>query len=126
MILFLQQYIYQLLNIDLITKNVKAIYYQVPDNSSFPYIYIGDFNSKYISSKDRVIAKVNFKLIIYLRDKSLKSMLLLSQEIKKILKVDQRMIMRCIEEKISLSSDGITKQINLTFKVILVENEDVI
>ncbi len=126
MILFLQQYIYQLLNIDLITKKVKAIYYQVPDNSNFPYLYIGDFNSKYISSKDRIIAKISFKIVIYLRDKNLKSMLLLSQEIKKILKIDHQMIIRCIEDKITINNDGITKQINLTFKAILVEYQNVI
>ena len=126
MILFLQQYIYQLLNVDLITRNVKAIYYQVPDNSNFPYIYIGDFYSKYVSSKDKVIAKIHFKIAIYLRDKSLRSMLLLSEEIKKILKIDKQMIIRCVEEKITISNDGITKQINLIFKVILVEKENAI
>ena len=48
-------------------------------------------------------------------------MLLLSEEIKKILKIDKQMIIRCVEEKITISNDGITKQINLIFKVILVE-----
>jgi hypothetical protein len=86
MILKLQQTIYNHLNQKKFTDQLKGIYYQVPSNSSFPYIYIGDFNAKDISTKDRQLAEITFKINIYLRDKNLRVMLELSSEIAQELK----------------------------------------
>ena len=124
MILYLQQFIQQKFNSNpSILKKVNAIYYQTPASGSFPYIYIFDFNSKNISTKDIEIAEIHCKLTIYLRDKSLKSMLVLAQEIKKILDIrsEERIIlMKCLEEKVSLKNDGITQQIIMHFKAIII------
>ena len=117
MILYLQQFIYQQLNKKQITDKLVGIYYQVPANSIFPYIYIGDFHSKDISTKDREILDISFRLNIYLRDKNLKSMLELAEEIKETLKDNETMMMRCFEEKVILQTDGITQQIVMLFKV---------
>lgn len=122
MILYLQQFLYQILNKEAINNQVNGVYYQVPANSSFPYIYIGDFNSKDISGMNQEIVEIHFKLVIYLRDKSLKSMLELSQEIKRVLTLNRKekvALMRCVEEKMSLQNDGVTHQINMRFKAVL-------
>ncbi len=122
MLLYLQQFIYQKLDIDSIKNQVKGIYYQVPYNSYFPYIYIGEFNSKNRSVVNQEILEVNFKIVIYLRDKSLKNMLKLSRNIKEILNIngeDNVVLMRCLEEKISLQNDGVTHQINMKFKAVV-------
>lgn len=122
MILYLQQFIYNKLDNNFIKDQVKGIYYQVPSNSYFPYIYIGDFNSKDRSVIGQKISYINFKVIIYLRDKSLKPTLELSQDIKGILNVegeDKVVFIRCIEEKISLQNDGVTHQINMKFKAVV-------
>ena len=123
MILYLQQFLYNLLNNDSINKKIQGIYFQVLANSYFPYIYIGDFNSKDVSTKDMEIAEIHFKLIIYTRDKSLKNMLELSEGIKRVLNIngkDKVVLMNCIEEKVSLQNDGVTHQISLKFRAIVV------
>ncbi|MCT4635171.1 MAG: hypothetical protein N4A31_02850 [Rickettsiales bacterium] len=122
MLLYLQQFIYQKLDIDSIKNQVKGIYYQVPYNSYFPYIYIGEFNSKNRSVVNQEILDANFKIIIYLRDKSLKNMLEISRNIKGVLNIngeDKVVLMRCLEEKISLQNDGVTHQINMKFKAVV-------
>lgn len=122
MLLYLQQFIYQKLDIDSIKNRVQGIYYQVPYNSYFPYIYIGEFHSKDRSVVNQEILDINFKIIIYLRDKSLKNMLDLSKNIKGVLNVngeDKVVLMRCLEEKIKLQNDGVTHQINMKFKAIV-------
>lgn len=116
MILNLQQFIYQQLNQKNITDKIVGIYYQVPANSKFPYIYIGDFHSKDISTKDRERAEIYFKLSLYLRDKSLKSMLELGEDIKRELRSNEIMMIKCFEEKIILQNDGITQQIMMIFR----------
>jgi hypothetical protein len=124
MILYLQEFIQQKFNSHLsVLKKVNAIYYQTPASGSFPYIYVGEFNSKNISTKDIEIAEIHWKLTIYLRDKSLKSMLTLAQDIRKILdiKSEERVILiKCLEEKVSLKNDGITQQIIMNFKTIII------
>ena len=124
MILLLQQWIYQQLNQPLVSKQVKGIYYQVPVNSNFPYIHIGDFHSKDISTKDKEIAKIYFKLVIYTRDKSLISMLELGSQLIKILKANHTMLISCLEEKINQQNDGVTQQISMTFKAIIIGKID--
>ena len=122
MILYLQQFIYKKLDKKFITYQVRGIYYQVPPNSYFPYIYIGEFNSKNRSVIGQQISMINFKITIYLRDKSLKPMLDLSRGIKNILNIngeDKVASIRCVEENISLQNDGITHQINMKFKAIV-------
>lgn len=122
MILYLQQFIYQALTNNSIAKRVKGIHYQVPSGSAFPYIYIGDFSSKDISSKTEKIAEIHFKLIIYSRDKSQKFILELSEKIKNILDINGKeriAMLKCVEEKISLQHDGITQQISMKFKAIV-------
>lgn len=122
MLLYLQQFIYKKLDIDSIKNKVNGIYYHVPSNSYFPYIYIGDFYSKDRSVIGQEISHLNFKIIIYLRDKSLKPALELSKNIKKVLDINGEYkvaFIRCIEEKISLQNDGITYQINMRFKAII-------
>ncbi len=122
MILYLQQFLYNLLNNELINKKLQGVYFQVPANSYFPYIYIGNFNSKDISTKTEEIAEIHFKLIIYTRDKSLKSMLELSNIIKNMLNVNGQekiSLMKCMDEKLSLQNDGVTHQIILKFKALV-------
>ena len=122
MILYLQQFIHQILNNNSINKKVQGVYFQVPANSYFPYIYIGEFNSRDVSTKDMEIAEIRFKLVIYLRDKSLKSMLELSKEIKGILNInakDRVAFVKCVEEKVSLQNDGATHQISMEFRALV-------
>lgn len=117
MILYLQHYLYQQLTNAIITDKITGIYYQVPANSNFPYIYLGDFHSKDASVKDKEKLIISFKLSIYLRDKSIKAMLELAQDIKLILKSNKLVMIKCFEEKIILQNDGVTQVIMLLFKV---------
>lgn len=111
MILKLQQFIYQQLDYLSSSTKVSGIYYyHVPANSNFPYIYVGDFQDvlKHGSKE------ISFKVTIFLREKSLKAMLELAEEIKTLLLSNQNI--RCLEEKIQLQNDGVTHQIILLFK----------
>ena len=124
MILYLQQFIYQKLNQPNISNQVNGIYYQVPANTKFPYIYFGNFVSKDISAKDIAFHDIRFKLTLYLREKSLKSMLLLTRIITQILSCngkDKIISMRCLEQKINLQNDGVTHEIILSFKALVEE-----
>lgn len=125
MIFLLKEFIYKKLNVDLIKKIVTGIYFQVPQNSKFPYIYIGDFNHKNISTKDQNMANINFKLIVYSLDKSLKFITELSESIKKLLKPDVSILLNLVEEKISLQNDGLTYQIIMTFSSIIGDFNDI-
>jgi hypothetical protein len=122
MILALQEIIYQKLNIAEIKNKVSGIYYYVPSNTKFPYIYVGDFYSKNKSIKSSRIEEVNFRIIIYVRDKSLKSMLELGFFVKRRLNSSDGVIIYYLDEKVSLQNDGITHQIAMNFKAIMEEN----
>ena len=115
MIIKLQQFIFKQLNQEIITSKVNGVYYQVTSNSYFPYIYVGDFISKDISTKDREYSEVTFTLNIYFRDKNLKAMLELSNLIKQAFTSDEIQI-KSIEEKIMQHLDGVTEQIIMLFK----------
>lgn len=126
MILYLQQFISEKFKKNPhITDQFKAIYYQMPAMGSFPYIYVGDFIGRDVST--RVIKKeeIYFKLVIYTRDKNFKFMLYLSEQIKKILNVtneEKIILMKYFEEKLCLQNDGVTHQIILNLKAIVVED----
>lgn len=126
MILKLQQVIYQLLNKESITKHVQGIYYKVPPNSRFPYIYIGDFYSKNRSTRDQEINEIYFKINLYIRDKSIEFINIIEKEIKKSLQSNQETIISYIEEKLILQNDGITQKLGLTFKALITEDKNVI
>jgi hypothetical protein len=119
MIIKLQQFIFKKLNQKIITSKVSGIYYQVTSNSYFPYIYVGDFNSKDISTKDREYAEITFSINIYFRDKNLKQMLEVAELIKQLLSRVEIYI-KYSDEKILQQLDGITQQIIITFKAKLV------
>ena len=122
MILTLQENIYQKLNIAEIKNKVSGIYYYVPTNTKFPYIYMGDFYSKNKPIKSCRIEEINFKIVIYVRDKSLKSMLELGYFVKERLNSSDGIIIYYLDEKVSLQNDGITHQIAMNFKAIMEEN----
>lgn len=121
MIIYLQEYIYSNLNVKSINDKVSGIYYQVPANSKFPYIHIGGFNSKDISVKGFKIKEIYFKLSLYLRDKSIKSMLNLSNDIVNKLKSNENILLHFIEERLDIHNDGITQQVTMNFKAIIGE-----
>ena len=125
MILQLKDFIYKKLNVELITRNVTGIYFQVPSNNKFPYIYIGDFYHKNISTKDQNIGNIYFKIIIYSRDKSLKFMIDLSKNIKLQLKLDAGILINLVEENFNLQNDGLTHQIIMTFNSIIGDINDI-
>jgi hypothetical protein len=54
----LQQVIYQKLISAGVQDKVKGVYFHVPDNSPFPYIYIDDFISENISTKNQEMYKI--------------------------------------------------------------------
>ena len=110
MILELQSLIYQKLNCLSILAKITGIYYHVPANINFPYIYIGDFHN--ILKQD----ELSFKLTIFLREKSLKPMLELAKEIKSLLVSNLDITLKCLDEKIQLQNDGVTHQIILAFR----------
>lgn len=115
MIIKLQQFIFKQLNQPIITSKVTGIYYQITSNSYFPYIYVGDFISKDISTKDREYFEISFKLQIYFRDKNLKTMLELAKLIKQLLSSEEMMI-KSTEVRIQQQIDGVTEQIIMLFK----------
>lgn len=123
MILYLQQFIQNKLITDLnVSKLVKAVYVQTVASSNFPYIYIGDFNSKNISTKDCEIAEIYFKAIIYFRDKNIKNVLEVSRNIKRLFNIDNEMkiiLMRYLNEVVNLQNDGITQQIVMNFRALV-------
>lgn len=122
MILYLQEFLYKILNTGDITKKVKGVYFQVPSNSYFPYIYIGDFYGQDISNIAKKLEDINFKITIYVRDKSLKNTLELSEEIKRVLSIKERdkiAFIKFIEEKIITQHDGVTQEINMKFKALI-------
>jgi hypothetical protein len=121
MILGLQEIILDNLSKSEAAKRVEGIYYQVPSNSKFPYIYIGDFHSKDISTKTKERREINFKVSLYLRDKSQKFIIEMSESIRQSLKI-KGLFIKCLEEKMSLHSDGITRQITMIFKMVV--NDD--
>ena len=123
MILKLQDFIYKKLSN--IAGKVVGIYFQVPANSKFPYIYIGDFHSKNKSTKQEIIEEIYFRLIVYSRDKSLKFMNELADDIKKLLYKNDGIIIHYMEEKVSLQNDGITHQVSMSFKAILGGNDGI-
>lgn len=128
MILYLQQFISEKFNnLPQILNQVKSIYIQTVVNSSFPYIYIGDFNSKNISTKNNDLVEVHFKVIIYFRDKNIKPMLRVADEIKKILHIDAEekvVLLRYINELVQIQNDGVTQQIILNFRAIVKGEEN--
>lgn len=122
MILHLQEFLYQVLNVEAINKRVKGIYFQVPSNSYFPYLYIGDFYGQDISNIGKKLEEINFKVTLYVRDKSLKNALELAEEIKAVLSVKERgkiAFIRFIEERVLTQNDGITQEINMKFKTVI-------
>ncbi len=119
MITKLQQFIFKQLNQKIITSKVSGVYYQVTSNSYFPYIYVGDFYSKNISTKDREYAEITFNINIYFRDKNLKPMLEVARLIKEVL-LSGEIYIKYTEEKIFQQLDGITQQIIITFKAKLI------
>ena len=119
MILFLQEWLYSKLNIAKINQNITGIYYYVPSNSKFPYLYIGDFHSKNRSTKTQHIEEIKFQIVIYSRDKGLKNILNIAQEIRKLIHSDQQFLINYLEEKIMLQNDGVTHQISMYFKAIV-------
>ncbi len=125
MMLGLQEILYKKLNIDIINKYVKGIFYYVPPNSPFPYIYIGDFLNKDRSTKSHKINDIRFKIFLFTRDKSLKEALRISKTIQTILSSEKEQIINLIDEKINLQNDGITGQIILSFRAIIGENYDI-
>lgn len=102
---------------------VTGIYFQVPPNTKFPYIYIGDFHSKNISTKDQHIEEVNFKIVIYLRDKSDKLLLIISNKIKNILSCDSYNLLYFKELEINSQNDGLTKQVIISFRALEFTND---
>jgi len=127
MILYLQRFIYAELNKPDISDFVTGIYYQVPVNTKFPYIYFGNFVSKDISAKDQRLQNISFKIVIYQRDQSLKSMLGITDKIIKKLSFtgDEYIVStHCLEQKINLQNDGITHEIILMFKALVSGEKD--
>jgi hypothetical protein len=118
-ILFLQEWLYSKLNVAQINQNITGIYYYVPANSKFPYLYIGDFYSKNRSTKTQHIEEIKFQIVIYSRDKGLKNILNLAQEIRKLIQSDQQFLINYLEEKIMLQNDGVTHQISMYFRAIV-------
>lgn len=122
MILYLQKYIHKILSNEKITKAVNGVYFQVPSNNAFPYIYIGEFDVQDISTKAQIIEEISFAVSIYTRDKSLKAMLELAEEIKKILSIksDKRIVLiKGVEDRLLPENDGVTHQFNMKFKAII-------
>jgi len=124
MILRLQEFIYKQLNTKEITDKENGIYYQVPANNNFPYLYIGDFHQRDSSTKTQERVEASFKLYLYLREKSLKNMLELAEVIKRKLTVNETIMIKCYEEKIVMQNDGTTQQIIIFCKARL-EQENV-
>ncbi|MEK6733483.1 MAG: DUF3168 domain-containing protein [Pseudomonadota bacterium] len=114
MILKLQEQLYKKLNINEIASKA-SVYFQVPQNSKFPYIFIGDFLSKDKSTKTSKLEEINFKISIYFRDKNLRNMLMLSKEIRELLIADK---INFLEQRVSILNDSITYSINMQFKTI--------
>lgn len=113
----MQEIIKILANQDLQDK-INGIYFTVPANTKFPYIYIGEFLSKDISTKDHLKTLIQFKLLIYSRDKNDKNILSLSDEIKSLFRAQNKNFYKIIDEKLTCQNDGITHQITLNLKTI--------
>lgn len=125
MILYLNQFLSSKFNNSSeVLNQVKSIYVQTAANSNFPYIYVGDFHSKNISTKNTEAAEIYFKVTIYSRDKNIKSMLKLTSEIRKLLHIDGEnkiVLIRYLSEVVHLQNDGITQQIIMNFRAIISE-----
>lgn len=119
MIAYLQQFIYNKLTKE---ENFKNVFFQVPSGSSFPYIFIGDFVSKDISSRGVIIKEISFNIIFYHRDKSQKFAFEMTDKLKHALQINnfQKIILiKPLEEKIIFQNDGVTQQILMKFKCIV-------
>lgn len=119
MILLLKNILSSKLKNDFLLGNVTGVFYYVPHNTKFPYVYIGDFQSKNISTKDQDLEEINFKLIIYSRNKSLEEILEIANILRKILKLDQKIILNFIDQKLTLQNDGVTHQLVMNFQSVL-------
>lgn len=122
MIGHLHQFIYKQLDKEDTLKSLKGIFFQVPSGTSFPYIFIGDFISKDVSSRSLDIKEINFSVTIYHREKSQKFAFDVMDKIKNLLQVSNFgniVLIKILEEKIICQNDGITQQIFMKFKSIV-------
>ena len=62
-----KQQLYDKIQAIKLSSNLQGIYFKVPTNSEFPYIYIGDFNVSDCSSKLKRKHEIRFKVVIYYR-----------------------------------------------------------
>lgn len=127
MIHYLQNFLNDRLTNEIAIKNkVNGIYTEITNNSSFPYIYLGDFKSSDYSTKEIKAYEIYFRVHLYFRDKNKSLMLNISDKIKEILDVKTEypiVFIKFIEENLKIHNDGITKQITLIFRSILVKGE---
>ncbi len=101
--------------------NELGIYFSVPSNSKFPYIYIGDFVCKDASVKLRRITEINFNIFIYYRDKRGKYYLRFAKEVENTLLLSEIIKIKYKGLKISSHSDGVTEHICLLYKALIEE-----
>lgn len=125
MIHYLQNFLHERLTKEREIKNkVNGIYAEITNNSSFPYIYLGDFKSSDYSTKDIKAYEIYFRVHLYFRDKNKSLMLNISDKLKEILDVETEypiVFIKFVEENLKVHNDGITKQITLIYRSVLVK-----
>ena len=121
MITILQDYVLNKLADLASNEKLKGIYLNVPANSKFPYVYIGDFASKDLSVFSKKRVEINFKIILYHRDKRAKYNYEIIKEIKNRLISNENILIYFTSEKLITEKDGITEQIALSYRSIVEE-----
>lgn len=116
MIIDFQNKLFEALEKSSLKNLIKGIYFQVPSNSSLPYLVLGDFKSKNISTKTEKKYDVTFKINFFSKDLSL---VRIQDIVKLIINETKYFLPRCYlrEERVIFHTDAETKQIILDFRV---------
>lgn len=117
----IQDYILSKLASLTINHSINGIYLNVPANSKFPYIYIGDFSSKDLSVSGKKREEILFKIILYYRDKRIRYNYQLMKDVKNSLFSDEKILLYFLGEKLISDKDGITEQIILNYRAVIEE-----
>jgi hypothetical protein len=127
MIEYLQQFLYEKLTRNTQLNEIKGVYFQSISGASFPYIYIGDFVAKNISSASIYINEIHFNISLYSREKSQKIMFSIIDKIKEQITInieDKIILLHLKDEKIINQNDGITQQYIMKFKCIIADERN--
>jgi hypothetical protein len=119
MILILQEYILASIKNIAIESNLNGIFLNVPQNSKFPYLYLGEFFARDISLMHQQREEVSFKIILFYRDKRAKNHYEIIKKIKSTLQSNQQISLQYESEKFITMTDGITEQIIINYKAMI-------